>query len=45
VVICLAKVVGKCRFSDKIVLPCNFVSGGFCGNDGLACKVVVAESA
>ena len=40
VVFDLRDVFCKCRHSDNVRLPCNWVVDGFCGADGCLCKVV-----
>ena len=37
VVICLGKC--KCHISDNILLPCDWLIGGFCGADAKKCDV------
>jgi len=34
------KLEGTCRKGHKIILPCNWVKEGRCGDDTLPCRIV-----
>ena len=38
------RVFGKCRFSDRVVLPCSWVVDGVCGVDARVCRVEVVRN-